>query len=157
MSESRKYCELLDRDRYVEYRLWLWGEQPPFTRDRVIAFAEQAFDRVAGVQAPRLEKGCNQGDIDQLDAVGKRIADFAAKRLAHLGADTPDAEVPTYGDLDEALETFEGVLLKYHSILRGVHRRVTPVQNTDWEAAFAVPWFRNDGYVEHVHEQYPRR
>lgn len=145
----------IHRDTFLEYRLWL-SRDSHFREARVLEMADRAFDSVAGPGAVRLREGCNQVDIDQLDAVSERVGNYATGRLAHLGEGADDLDVPTYGDLDNALEAFELIIQKYHSFLRDIHLRVTPVDNTDWKAAFAVPWFTNDGYVRNIKDRYPR-
>lgn len=156
----RRFLESLrrtgvSRDTYVRYRLWL-GEGSVFPEERQIEMAHDSFDKVVGGGVPRMRRRDLADDFNRLDEVAELVVDYTNTWIAHLGNREEDGSIPTFGDLDEVIDTLGEIIVRYHSFLRGTHLRITPVDHTEWTVAFAAPWFDNEGYVRRMHEKYPR-
>jgi hypothetical protein len=66
---------------------------------------------------------------------------LADKRVAHLDYTKPIDPVPTYVDLDEAIDTLGSVFNKYNVLLTGTAMLfMEPVIVDNWKAVFQVPW-----------------
>ena len=119
------------------------------TRDRHIAFyeqvgmparlAERGFDRLAAPGARYLEPRHVQGDIDALHTAADDLEQYATQRIAHLDKRGPTV-IPTFDDLDGALDVFERLVKRYRLLLRGDGGEVVPVLAEPWEAVLEVPW-----------------
>lgn len=129
----------ISRDNYRNYHHWL---DPASERDLSDMIADASFACVAGSkELERLPVGCVASDIEKLETVSEVLTSYANGRLAHLGKAAPSGDLPTFGDLDSALDSFAEVISKYQAFLRGVGRTMEIGDNTDWNAVFSVPWF----------------
>jgi hypothetical protein len=90
------------------------------------------------------EKSEPQQDRDRLESAVKRVIMLADKRVAHLDYTKPIDPVPTYADLDEAIDTLGSVFNKYNVLLTGTSLlTMEPTIAVDWTAIFQVPWLPN--------------
>lgn len=57
----------------------------------------------------------------------------------------PLAEVPTWGEINAAIDTFADVVNKYSSLLKASsYLQFEPVMQYDWEAPFRQAWLPAD-------------
>ncbi len=101
--------------------------------------AEREFDRIAAPGSPHLERRHVQPDIDALRDPADRLQRYATQRIAHLDREEPK-EIPTFSDLDAALDVFERLVRRYRLLLRGDGGDVLPIIAYPWEAVLTEPW-----------------
>lgn len=101
--------------------------------------AEREFDRIAEPGAPHLTKAHVQRDLDELHRVADDLERYATQRIAHLDRESPPV-IPTFDDLDRALDVFERLVKRYRLLLKGDGGDVVPVIVEPWEAVLQVPW-----------------
>jgi hypothetical protein len=61
------------------------------------------------------------------------------QRIAHLDREVPTT-IPTFDDLNRALDVFERLVKRYRLLLRADGGDVVPVVVEPWETVLEVPW-----------------
>jgi AbiU2 len=78
--------------------------------------------------------------LHRLEEIGKPIKRYVDKRLAHTD-EAELSEVPTYAELNAALDELGDLLKKYTSLLEAAAlAAVSPIHQANWQQAFTVPW-----------------
>jgi hypothetical protein len=95
----------------------------------------------AGTVGDHLDPAIVQADLDGLRSGATRLVrHYVNKEVAHhdeKGAVT----IPTFADLDEAIDNLGTLLTRYGTLLTGSNLAVPePVVQYDWEAPFRQPW-----------------
>jgi hypothetical protein len=80
---------------------------------------DRRFDELCGAGEPYLLKPVVQGDIDELDRHADCLKRFTDKRLAHLSME-PVTDSPTFGAINDGIDSLEEVTRRYHLLLTGV-------------------------------------
>ena len=105
-------------------------------RSRTCGLAfEERFPEVESITHAMID-----ADIDALKEVCRPLKQHADERLAHLARE-PRSSIPTFRELHDALETIEGILLRYGPVVDGqMFQYLHPIFDHDWMAVFRVPW-----------------
>jgi hypothetical protein len=130
LDEVHASPHVLSRDRYVG--MFDWGMQH---------LGDQQFDDWAGKGAAHIDPAMVETDIDALVTATDAIRHYVNKHIAHLDERRARVVLPTFTDLDAAIDMLFELFRKYGVILTGSHRAVmTPVPQYDWLAPWRVPW-----------------
>lgn len=113
LGDIKAHPDVITRDRYVG-GIWEIREGPLANRERGLANAN--YDRFAGVGNDAIDPDRTQQDIDLLRAVGEPIARYVNEAIAHA-QERATAAVPTYADLNSAIDQIGDLLKKYGSLL----------------------------------------
>ncbi|MFZ1082362.1 MAG: hypothetical protein WAO19_10610 [Candidatus Kryptoniota bacterium] len=105
--------------------------------------APRVFKRFSGARLAHLNPVFVSKDIRTLRKSIERIAHFTNKRVAHLDRSAFRA-VPTFDDLDYALDQLEKVVKNYMLLLFGEDSDLVPIWQYDWQKIFHYPWIQKD-------------
>lgn len=105
-------------------------------------WADHDFNEAAGEGRDHLTADEIQQDVKVIEAARNRVEAFVDKRLAHHDEDPPSI-VPTFADLDAALDEIEVILKKYYLLFRAGEYMFQPVIQYDWLAPFRHQWLRD--------------
>lgn len=84
-------------------------------------------------------------DLTTLKDVTKLLHKYTDKRVAHIDVRTWTQSMPTFGDLDAAIDTLARVCRKYSVLLRAEQiPSFEPIIQHDWQAVFRVPWIPDE-------------
>ena len=122
---------LLSRERFVNlYRADMEEE------------ANQIFDKeFPGGCRDHIDPIMVQQDLDDLKKQGGKLEEFADKRIAHR--DKGESEIPTYNELDAAIDCLKKLTRKYVLLFEGrdlVDNFVMKFVEDYWEEIFSQPW-----------------
>jgi hypothetical protein len=132
LDEIEKHPSIMSRQRFVA----MYPEGLP--RERL---AGPDYNRLAGSSGNQVSPEIVRRDRNRLDLAVKRVNMLANKRVAHLDYRKPIDPLPTYVDLDKAIDTLGGVFNKYSVLLTGTaFLMMEPTIVVDWTAIFQVPW-----------------
>lgn len=130
MTEMAETPELLTRQRYVS--MYDWGMQH---------LGDRHFDRWAPSGGAHLDGAVVGDDLVSLLKRAENIKRYVDKRLAHYEKPRPAGKVPSFADLDDAVEALGEMYRKYAGLLTGGDRiEMTPAIQYDWMAPFRMPW-----------------
>ena len=104
------------------------------------AAIEKDFHSFAPVGAAHIDGQAVQADLVSLRSVGSVIESFADRLIAHDDARGVDT-MPTYADLDAAIDLVYALTRKYYLMLHAgniIDR--TPTIGHNWQAVFDYPW-----------------
>jgi hypothetical protein len=137
--EMRDNAELFTRDYFVG----LLGDQTD--NELMVQRAHEGFDRFAGT-GDHLDPRIPTADIDSLDRDATLVKGFVDQHLAHTQAE-PNVRIPTFAELDEAIDSVGEMFKKYAATLTGAAWLMLdePTFQYDWKAVFRVPWIASDG------------
>jgi len=147
LKEIEKRPCIMSRQRFVAMypegpaRNWLAG--PDYDR-----FSDKDGNQVSSevVRQDRHKLGDNdelgsRQDRERLGSAYDRVIMLANKRVAHLDYTEPIDPVPTYADLDDAINALGSVFNKYSVLLTGTSfLKIEPTIVVDWTTIFQVPW-----------------
>ncbi len=126
--------QFLTKERHIG----LYAEVYP--DDEVMAeVAKSEFEAAWGVDAPHVDPERLVADLDELGSVVGPVKDFADKHVAHLDY-TPVDEMPTFNELNAAIDVFGTLFSKYYLALTGSSKGVSATIIDDWMAPFQVAW-----------------
>lgn len=132
LDEIEKRPSIMSRQRFVA----MYPEGP--ARDWS---AGPDYDRFSDKNGNQVSSEVVQRDLDRLDLAVKNVTILATKRVAHLDYRKPIDPVPTFVDLDKAIDTLGSVFNKYNVLLTGTAMlSMEPTIVVDWTAIFQVPW-----------------
>jgi hypothetical protein len=80
-------------------------------------------------------------EIQELKIRTSRVVEFADKAVAHHDR-TPPSELPTYGEIEQAVSHCESLIQKYIGLFRATDQEMGIHMQYDWTAIFRVPWIR---------------
>jgi len=104
--------------------------------------AHQTYDKFAGRGADAISADRYQADLDELQTLTAPIKKYVDRVVAHTDQ-RELTELPTYEDLNAALELLGWMLNKYMVLLKDTSvPSADPVHQADWKAAFTVPWLQ---------------
>lgn len=85
-----------------------------------------------------------RNDLKQLTEDTKKIKKFRNKRIAHRDSNNNLVFDVNFNDLNKALETIREVTSKYYALLKQSGNDLVPVDQTDWQDMFTVPWIEKN-------------
>lgn len=131
LTNMAAHPHVMTRERFAD----LWGDEEHW-RDR----ANEQFDRCAGEGAKTIDADRYRVDADRFQEAARPIKDYVDRLVAHN--DQRELEdVPSYKELNAAIDLLEELLNKYMVLLKATGvPSADPVHQADWKAAFRVPW-----------------
>lgn len=81
-----------------------------------------------------------RADLEKLIGATSGIKRFRNKRIAHRDANNKLVFDVNFNDLDAAIETIREITSKYYLLLKQSGNDLIPVDQTDWQEVFTVPW-----------------
>jgi len=124
----REHAEVLTRIRHVA-----------FYDTSIAGIGEREFDELAGIGQPYMDSRRVQTDATSLQHVTEKLRDYATKRIAHT-LDTAPKQIPTFTDLDAAIDLVEVLTKKYKLLIRGQGGDILPTVAFPWKAIFTETW-----------------
>jgi hypothetical protein len=103
--------------------------------------ADRTFDVFAKVGEQTMDPERLDADIQELSEGTRLIKDFTDKWIAHWDENRANVQMPTFKDLDEALDIVDKVWCKYRLLLeRSALDTRKPAMALDWEEPLRHPW-----------------
>jgi hypothetical protein len=132
--EVVKYPETVSRRRFVSQ--YPWGAQ--YMRD-------SAFDDFAGKGLSHIDPVRVQTDLDKLQAAAVATKRYVDRHVAHTDKKRRPEDIPSFSELDTAIETSGALLQRYLLLFEQVDRDpIAPIPHYDWVAPFRLPWIVPD-------------
>lgn len=130
LGEIQEAPEVLSRERYVG--MFDWGMQN---------IGDSQFDEWAGNSGRHVDPAMVVNDLDALVGATDSIRHYVTKHIAHLDEHRGEVQLPTFNDLNAAIDVLFDLFRKYGVILTGSDRaRMVPVPQYDWLAPLRIPW-----------------
>lgn len=130
LGEIAEHPEVLSRERYVG--MFEWGMQQ---------IGDSQFDSWSGKGGAHVGVAMVEEDLDALRTVTNSIRDYVNKHVAHFDERRASIEVPTFEDLDAAIDVLFDLYRKYGVMLTGSdHDVMELVPQYDWLAPLRIPW-----------------
>jgi hypothetical protein len=131
LDEIARYPEVMTRTRHVA----LWDAD-----EDLQAQAHQSFDQFAGAGRERLDPASVRADRDRLRKEATIVVNHANEVIAHA-AEKRTSQVPTYGEMNDAIDEIGSLVQKYRSLLKAASLSfLVPIIPDDWKAPFRRPW-----------------
>lgn len=128
--EVAKYPETLSRDRFVSQ--YPWGTQH---------LGDRAFDDFAGEGLSHIDPVRVQADLDKLRSAAEATKRYVDRHIAHTDKKRKPADIPSFSELDNAIETSGALLKRYLLLFEQVDRDpIAPIPQYDWIAPFRLAW-----------------
>ena len=106
-------------------------------------YMDAGFDHLAGIGNDVMSADEVKKDVDELIAKADVLKKYTDAKVAHCGKAKP-AVIPTFGDVDEAVELLERLLKKYLHLFRATAlSSALPEIVYDWKAIFKVAWLQD--------------
>lgn len=132
LDDIRRHPEIATRDRHIA----AWGESA------VAGEADRNFDRFAERGGDMIAPALVRADMRELVLSGEVVKGYVDQTIAHAANEATRA-VPTYEDLNAAIDRIAAVVQKYSSLLNAeIHGQFEPVIQSDWKAPFRQAWIR---------------
>jgi hypothetical protein len=110
-------------------------------REGMARAGNSTFDGLAGNEASVYPVALLHDAQQKLDQVRTVHGKYVNKRLAHSDRKILQGRLPTYRDLDNAVDELERLVIHYHLLFAAEDfRSLVPVVQYDWEAIFRQPW-----------------
>lgn len=123
--------QVMTRERY----LTLWGDRGHWQRR-----GNEQYDTYAGESASEIASERYEADRDRFQETARPIKDYVDRLVAHNDQRELDY-VPTYVELNAAIDLLEELLNKYMVLLKATSvPSADPVHQADWRNAFRVAW-----------------
>lgn len=135
LNEIKGQPAVLDRQRYVA--LHIEGGLPDKR-------ANSDFDRLAGKGKPHVDPQKAEADLTGMKEKADKIRMYANKRITRF--DQSDFQsVPTFAELNDALDLLETLLSKYLRLFRAnAPLTLVPVWKYDWKKVFRTAWLEQE-------------
>lgn len=127
LSEIVAHSRVLSRGRFV-------GLYRPALQNA----AHREFDGHVAPSANHIDPTVVQTELDDLHKRTRDVERYGTKRVAHFDEKGPK-NIPTFQELDDALDLIHELRVKYLAPLRALTYR-EPVWTYDWKAIFREPW-----------------
>lgn len=106
-----------------------------------MGIADETFDAFAKAGEQRVDPGRLDADMRELSEGTRLIKVFTDKWIAHWDENRDNVQMPTFGDLDRALDIVDSVWCKYRLLLeRSAPDTRKPAMALDWEAPLRHRW-----------------
>jgi hypothetical protein len=137
LENMAEHPQVMSRERHVE--IWTAAGDEEHWRER----GSQEYDKFAGAGSDQIPKERYEADLKCFQDAAQPIKDYVDRLVAHNDQRELE-ELPTYEDLNGAIEILEELLNKYMVLLKseGVPN-ADPVHQEDWARIFRVPWLRD--------------
>jgi hypothetical protein len=124
--------EAITRDYFVSrYEKWMQD----------VGIANDAFNEFADEGEQFLSKDRLLADLQLLDDETKQIKVFRDQRVAHLDQTPAITQLPTFKDVEYALELLDNIFHKYYKLIDGAGMSTAkPSLNFDWKEPLRYPW-----------------
>lgn len=135
LSEVAQHPRVVSRERHVA--LWTRDNRP----GDFDAPANENYDRFSDArERDVMNVAFVRTDIDSLAGVGTVIERYVDEAIAHT-ADRTTQTVPTYDELNAAIDTVADLVSKYASLLKAeILPQFEPAIQYDWKAPFRQAW-----------------
>ncbi len=131
LAEIRSEPDLLTRDLYIKVS---GGD------DHDASFAGSYFEQeFGGSTVDRLDPAVIEGDLQILGQSTQTVRHYVDKHVAHHDKN-PAAQLPTYSEIDHAIDQICDLFRRYVSLLTAVDISLHMHFGHDWEKIFTVPW-----------------
>lgn len=125
---------VMSRERHVA--LWLRDPAEEWTERE----GNASYGHFADATGERLNIAAIEADRDRAVEAADAIKHYVDQRVAHRDLQ-PVAEVPTWREVDAAIDAFAEIVTKYTGLLKATHwAQFEPVIQYDWEAPFRRAW-----------------
>jgi len=106
--------EILENPGVINRRahITLYRETP-----REMDLGNHTFNAIVGREKNILSQTQIRSDLQTIEKVDERIRKLVNKRVAHLTNPGAIRRLPTFKDLDKALDTYDKILCKYNTLL----------------------------------------
>lgn len=145
LEDIGRNSELVTRDRHIA----VWHEKARAAggadADKLgeglrLRDANRNFDRFAGAGRDTIDRALVSADVTELEQAGEVVKGYVDEAIAHMAL-TPKNSVPTYGDLDAAMDRIAELVQKYASLLNAEYLwGFEPAIQQDWKAPFRQAW-----------------
>lgn len=140
LTEMSEHPEVMTRERHVV----LWDDENHWAEDWMrepwLARARENYDRFAEAGNDTIAPRRTLQDRAELEDLAQPLREYVNRRIAHT-AETELQAVPTFGELNAAVDKLGDLLQKYVSLFRAAALvQVAPEIQEDWLAPFRVPW-----------------
>jgi hypothetical protein len=86
-----------------------------------------------------------QTDLDKLQAAAVATKRYVDRHVAHTDKKRRPEDIPSFSELDTAIETSGALLQRYLLLFEQVDRDpIAPIPHYDWVAPFRLPWIVPD-------------
>ena len=135
LTEIAKHPELVTRERFVTLF-------PPEMRNR----GDAQFNRWATPDADHIDGARVNQALHKLKTAIAPVKAYVDKRVAHLDANHLSTSIPTFDQLDTAIDLLFDVFHNYNLLLTAIDiHSLVPVPQYDWLAPFRIPWIPSNG------------
>jgi hypothetical protein len=102
--------------------------------------ADRDFDKFAMSGAAHIDPHRVEADLSRLRNSTEQLEAFADRRVAHRDP-RPPKRIPTYVELDDAIDLLDQLYVKYHLLFHAAWMEtLLPTRQYDWQAVFRIPW-----------------
>ncbi len=134
----RLLYEILERPRVISRRahISLYRGTP-----KDFDMANLTFNNVVGPKRQYLTQQMIRSDIKELEDASERVRRFVNKRVAHRTPTGKIRRLPTFNEIDRALDSLDRIFCKYNLLL--VASGITSVHaepQQDWREVLWQPW-----------------
>ncbi len=138
LRDIQKYPEIITREWYTS----LYEPQQINEFTLSINFGDNDFTTIGG-NGDFFNKSIAIEDEKQLLIIGNDIKKYVDKRIAHNITQVKDIKAITLKDIDEFIDEYEKIVIKYIQLLTGANNvSLTPTWQYDWEIIFKQPWLK---------------
>jgi hypothetical protein len=124
----------MTRERHVA--IWAAGGD-----EHLEAEGHRNFDRFCKTPGDdQLDPNLIRADIAKLNEAGQVVEGYVNETVAHT-ADETTHQVPTFADLNAAIDIIGDLFMKYTSLVKAeAFFDLVPTIQYDWKAPFRQPW-----------------
>ena len=106
--------------------------------------ANRTYNKYAGEGVDTIAPGRYLADLDEFLKVAQPIKNYVDRMVAH-NDQRELTDLPTYKDLNAAIDLLEWLLNKYMVLLKATGvPSADPVHQADWKAVFRVAWLQEE-------------
>lgn len=135
VSEISEYPKVLSREGFVA--LFSWGMQH---------LGDEQFNQWAAPGSGHVDGALVRENLAQLKAVIAPVKQYVDKHVAHLDVNRASFDIPTFDQLDAAIDKLFELFHRYNVLLTAVGiDSLVPVAQYDWLAPLRIPWLGADG------------
>jgi hypothetical protein len=136
LTDMIQHPEVMTRERY--FQLSISGGM---SRDDPVevAMINSAFDKYAGPGGDYVDPVIVEQDVERLRTVSTKVRAYVNRRVAHRTR--TDVSVPTFAELNAALDELDVVLRRYYLLLTAatLYSTTPTMQYNPW-VPLTVPW-----------------
>lgn len=133
LDEIAAHPHVMSRDRHVA----LWATPAGVWDER---HGEENYAPFADASGERIDVAAVHADSRSASDAVVRIREYVNQRIAHRDLE-PIAEVPTWGEINGAIDALGALVNKYANLLTAsTWAQFEPVIQYDWEAPFRQAW-----------------